>query len=90
MPREFGVDTRSQRRQQGAPVVSMRARTPIEQANSSQNRVKNACQCDDSADGPVSGWISAAIMPLEPGPKRTRTYCPGRSSVMPKRRKVSM
>ncbi len=29
-------------------------------------------------------------MPLEPGPKRTRTYWPGRSSVMPKRRSVSM
>ena len=25
-------------------------------------------QCDESAGEPVSGWISAAIMPLEPGP----------------------
>ena len=29
-------------------------------------------------------------MPLEPGPNRTSTYWPGRSSVMPKRRSVSM
>src|SRR5690606_22332791 len=32
----------------------------------------------------VSGWISAAISPLSPGPKRTRTTWPGRSSVKPK------
>ncbi|MGY3452566.1 hypothetical protein ACVILH_004908 [Bradyrhizobium sp. USDA 4353] len=25
-------------------------------------------QCEDSAGDPASGWISAAIMPLEPGP----------------------
>src|SRR5258707_474155 len=30
-------------------------------------------QCDDSAGEPDSGWISAAIMPLEPGPNRTST-----------------
>src|SRR5262249_40895294 len=47
-------------------------------------------QCDDSPGAPVSGWISAAIMPLEPGPNRTSTYWPGRSSVIPKRRRVSM
>jgi len=27
-----------------------------------------ADQCDDSPGAPVSGWISAAIMPLDPGP----------------------
>ena len=32
-------------------------------------RFQRSCaQCDDSAGDPVSGWISAAIMPLEPGP----------------------
>ena len=42
-----------------------------------------ASQCDTKPGAPPSGWISAAIMPFEPGPKRTSTYCPGRSSVMP-------
>src|SRR6516164_9520515 len=47
-------------------------------------------QCEERAGEPVSGWISAAIIPLEPGPNRTSTYWPGRSSVMPNRRNVSM
>jgi len=40
-----------------------------------------ADQCDERPGEPVSGWISAAIMPLEPGPNRTSTNWPGRSSV---------
>jgi len=48
-------------------------------------------QCDDGAPPPgPSGLISAAIRPLGPLPKRTSTVCPGRNSVMPKRRRVSM
>ena len=36
--------------------------------NSAVAAFRPLAQCDDSAGEPVSGWISAAIMPLEPGP----------------------
>jgi hypothetical protein len=62
---ECGVDTRWQRRQQGASTTAQAcARRRIHR----KSHEKWARQWDDSADGPVSGWISAAIMPLEPGP----------------------
>src|SRR5262249_16742195 len=47
-------------------------------------------QCDAGPPRAPSGAPSAALKPLGPGPKRTSTYWPGRSSVRPKRRSVSM
>src|SRR6476619_5656435 len=47
-------------------------------------------QCEACPCGTPSGRTSAAINPFGPGPKRTSTYCPGRNSVSPKRRSVSM
>jgi hypothetical protein len=44
-------------------------------ARKRRNRLREqAGQCEESPGEPVSGWISAAIMPLEPGPNRTSTY----------------
>ncbi len=44
---------------------------------------KPAGQCEARKCVPPSGRTSEAIMPLAPGPNRTRTVWPGRSSVMP-------
>lgn len=53
-------------------------------------RERTAIQCDWGTLVPDSGRISAAMRPLGPLPKRTRTTWLGRSSVTPKRRSVSM
>ncbi len=33
-----------------------------------RKRSRRSAQCEESAGDPASGWISAAIIPLEPGP----------------------
>ena len=49
-----------------------------------------AASATTGPSGPLSGRTSAAISPFGPGPKRTSTNWPGRNSVMPNRRSVSI
>src|SRR5262249_7320956 len=94
-----GAERQAQERQRGEEnkQATTHGTASLESANLNKNwRTNRANARQRAASGSVfpqweagpdsapSGRTSAAINPFGPGPKRTRTYWPGRSSVNPK------